>query len=192
MKLLNFKSLKVISLLFLFFAVASATAQAQDIRLQLADLDKLEARAANTVDVTLDGKLLQIATPWLDPKKPDEAAIRELITGLKGIYVKVFQFEKEGEYSMADVESVRNQLRSPDWSRMAGVKSRRGENVEVYMRMTNGGSQIGGIAVIASGPKQLTVVNIVGTIDLEKLTKLSGKFGIPSIDLGGDDKEPKE
>jgi hypothetical protein len=192
MKLVNIKSLKVMALLFLFSATASWTVQAQDIRLQLADLDKLEARAANSVDVTLDGKMLQIAIPFLNSKKPEEAAIKELITGLKGVYVKVFQFDKEGEYSMADVESVRNQLRTPDWSRMAGVKSRKnGENIEVYMRMTTG-AQIGGIAVIATGPKQLTVVNIVGTIDLEKLTKLSGKFGIPAIDVNIGDKEPKE
>jgi hypothetical protein len=193
MKLVSIKYLKVVSLLFLFLATASWTAQAQDIKLQLADLDKLEARATNTVDVTLDGKMLQIAVPFLNSKKPDEAAIKELIGGLKGIYVKVFQFDKEGEYSIADVESVRNQLRTPDWSRMVGVKSRKdGENVEVYMRMTTGGANIGGIAVIATGPKQLTVVNIVGTIDLEKLTRLSGKFGIPSIDVNIGNKEPKE
>jgi hypothetical protein len=67
-----------------------------------------------------------------------------------------------------------------------------GENVEVYMMMTAGGGQIGGIAVIATEPKQLTVVNIVGLIDLEKLVKLSGKFGIPSIDVNIGNKEPKE
>ena len=193
MKLVNIKSLKVISLLILFSATASWTAQAQDVRLQLTDLDKLEARATNTVDVTVDGKMLHIALPFLDSKNPKEAAIKDLIAGLKGIYVKVFEFDKEGEYSTADVDSVRTQLRAPNWSRMAGVKSRKdGENVEVYMMMTPGGGQIGGIAVIATEPKQLTVVNIVGMIDLEKLVKLSGKFGIPSIDVNTDNKEPKE
>jgi hypothetical protein len=72
---------------------------------------------------------------------------------------------------------------------MVGVKSNReGENVEVYMMMT--GSQIDGIAVIAADPKSLAVVNMVGTIDLEKLVQLSGKFGIPNIDIHiGKDKE---
>ncbi|MBA2731729.1 MAG: DUF4252 domain-containing protein [Acidobacteria bacterium] len=193
MKLVNIKSWKVISLLILFSATASWTAQAQDMRLQLTELDKLEARATKTVDVTLDGKMLQIATPFLDSKKPQEAAIKELLAGLKGVYVKVFEFDKEGEYSIADVDSVRTQLRAPNWSKMVGVKSKKGgENVEVYMMMTAGGGQIGGIAVIATEPKQLTVVNIVGLIDLEKLVKLSGKFGIPSIDVNIGNKEPKE
>jgi hypothetical protein len=193
MKLVNIKTLKVISLLFLFSATTAWTAQAQEMRLQLNDLDKLEARATNTIDVTVDAKMLHIALPFLNSKKPKEAAIKDLIAGLKGIYVKVFEFDKEGEYSTADLDSVRTQLRAPNWSKMAGVKSRKGgENVEVYMMMTTGGTQIGGIAVIATAPKQLTVVNIVGMIDLEKLIKLSGKFGIPSIEVNTDNKEPKE
>jgi hypothetical protein len=182
--------LRVLSLLFLITATASLTAQAQEIRIQLGNLDKLEARASESVDVTLDGKILNLATMFLDAKKPEEAAVRDLVAGLKGVYVKVFEFDKEGEYTAADVDSVRTQLRAPAWSRMAGVKSKKeGENVEVYMTMT--GSQIGGIAVIATKPKQLTVVNIVGLIDLEKLVKLSGRFGIPSIDININ-KEPKE
>lgn len=192
MKSVFTKSLKFISLLFLAAVATAWIAQAQDVRLQLDNLDKLEARASETVDVTLDGKMLQIALPFLNSKKPEEAAIKELLAGLKGVYVKVFQFDNEGEYTAADVDSVRTQLRTPNWSRMAGVKSKKdGENVEVYMLMTTG-AQIGGIAVIATKPKQLTVVNIVGMIDLEKLVKLSGRFGIPSIDVNINNKEPKE
>jgi hypothetical protein len=185
------KSLKFICLLLFIAATAQWTAQAQDVRLQLGSLDKLEARATDSVDVTLDGKLLELAKIFLDAKKPEEAAIRDMISGLKGVYVKVFEFEKEGEYSTADVDSVRTQLRAPAWARMVGVKSKKeGENVEVYMMLT--GAQIGGIAVIATDPKEFTVVNIVGTIDLEKLVRLSGRFGIPSLDIKIDNKERKE
>jgi hypothetical protein len=193
MKSVTKKTLRVLSLLIVITATAALTAQAQEMRLQLSNLDKLEPRAEESVDVTLDGKLLEVAFMFLDSKKPQEAAIKDLVGGLKGIYVKVFEFGKEGEYSAVDLEPVRTQLRAPAWSKMAGVKSRReGANVEVYMTMT--GSRIDGIAVIATEPKQLTVVNIVGTIDLEKLVKLSGKFGIPSIDVDVNinTKEPKE
>ncbi len=193
MKSVTKNALRVLSLLLLITAAASSTAQAQEIKLQLSNLDKLEARATESVDVTLDGKLLNIATMFLDAKKPQEAAIKDLVGGLKGIYVRVYGFDKEGEYTTADLDPVRTQLRAPGWSKMAGVKSKReGESVEVYMTMT--GSQIGSIAVIATEPKQLTVVNIVGMVDLEKLIKLSGKFGIPSIDVDVhiNAKEPKE
>ena len=185
------KYLKFIYLLLFVLAAAPWTAQAQDMRLQLSSLDKFEARATDSVDVTLDGKLLELARAFLSSKKPKEAAIKDVVAGLKGVYVKVFGFDKEGEYTAADLDTIRTQLRAPAWSRMVGVKSKKdGEKVEVYMTMT--GTQIGGIAVIATEPKQLTVVNIVGTIDLDKLVKLSGHFGIPSIEVQIDGKEPKE
>ncbi|MDT5123766.1 MAG: hypothetical protein QOC96_3248 [Acidobacteriota bacterium] len=193
MNLVTIKSLRLICLLSLITVVASLTAHAQDIRLQLNNLDKLEARARDSVDVTLDGALLHLAEKFLNIKDPKEAAVKELLAGLKGIYVKSFEFDKEGEYSTSDVDAIRAQLRAPGWSRMIGVKSKKdGENAEVYMMMTTG-SQIGGIVVIATNPKQLTVVNIIGTIDLDKLSQLSGKFGIPSIELIRNEKKtPKE
>jgi hypothetical protein len=191
MKVVIFKSLRLTCLLLLVASSAAFVAHAQDVKLQLGNLDKLEARASESVDVTLDGQMLRLAGMFLDTKKPDQAAVKDLISGLKGVYVKVFNFDKEGEYSAADVDFVRTQLRAPGWSRMVGVKSKKeGDNVEVYTILS--GSQINGMAVIAADPKQLTVINIVGVIDLEKLVKLSGKFGIPSLDINIGNKEPKE
>ena len=45
-------------------------------------------------------------------------------------------------------------------------------------------------AVISAEPKEFTVVNIVGPINLEKLTKLEGQFGVP--DLGIEQAKPKK
>ena len=52
------------------------------------------------------------------------------------------------------------------------------------------GEQIEGLAVISAEPKEFTVVNIVGPINLEKLTKLEGQFGVP--DLGIEQAKPKK
>jgi hypothetical protein len=38
------------------------------------------------------------------------------------------------------------------------------------------------VAILASEPKQLTVVNIVGPVDLDALADLSGHFNIPKIE----------
>jgi hypothetical protein len=35
--------------------------------------------------------------------------------------------------------------------------------------------------IISAEPKEFTVVNIVGPVDLEKLAGLEGQFGIPRI-----------
>jgi len=114
------------------FFVASRV-YGQDARVRFDHLEKLADRAAEVVDVTLDGSLLRLATMFLSEKRsPDEAKAKELVKQLKGIYVKSFEFDHEGEYTEADLESIRAQLRGPAWSRIVGVRSKRhGENSEV-------------------------------------------------------------
>src|ERR1700681_4515657 len=106
--------------LLLLFAVLAA-GQGFDIK----RLDWLAASATNTVDVTLEGPLLQLAAKFLSSSEPDEAKIKKLVVGLKGIYVRSFEFDKEGAYSESDVATLRNQLRTPEWSRLINVRSKR-------------------------------------------------------------------
>lgn len=146
------------------------------------DYEKLAARASDTVDVSLDGALLRFAAKFLSDDDKDEAKVKKLIAGLKGIYVKSFEFKKPGEYSAADVESFRAPLHSADWQRIVGTHSNEdGETVEVYIK--NDSKGIGGVAIIATEPKQLTLVNIVGAIDLDSLSDLGGHFGIPGVEV---------
>jgi hypothetical protein len=42
---------------------------------------------------------------------------------------------------------------------------------------------ISGLAVLSVNPKELTVVNIIGPVDLEKLSKLEGQFGVPEFGI---------
>jgi hypothetical protein len=165
---------------FLFaFIVLAGLAGAQPVKW---NYDKLAARAVDSVDVTLEGATLRLASKFLSNDDEDEAQVKKLIAGLKGIYVKTFEFKNEGEYSPADVEAFRAQLRSPDWQRIVGVHSKEdGEDVEVYLKTDAKG--IGGLAIIATEPKELTLVNIVGPIDLDNLSDLGGHFGIPEVDV---------
>ena len=142
------------------------------------NFDKLAARASDTVDVSLSGSVLRLGTAFLSDSDKDQAKVKKLVAGLKGIYVKSFEFKKPGEYSAADVDSFRAPLRAPDWERIVGVHSSEdGETVEVYIK--NEGKGIAGLAIIAMEPKELTLVNIVGNIDLDSLSELGGQFGIP-------------
>ena len=178
---------KLAPVLLLFLVGSSMTAQAQSPRLQLDQLDSLTNKASETVDVKLDERLLATTARFFSGK--DDANIKEVLKGIKGIYVKSFTFEKEGEYSQADVDSVISQLRGSTWSKIVAVKSKKDrDNVEVYLNMV--GDQITGLAVISIEPKEFTVVNIVGPIDLEKLSELEGQFGVP--DLGIEQKKTKK
>jgi len=156
-------------------------ARAQDSRIQLTSLDHLAAKANQTVDVAIDERLIRIAAKVFSDEKTDEKEIKQLLTGLKGIYVKSFEFENDGQYSPADVEVIRAQLRGPGWTRLVNVTSKKEGSVEVYLLMN--GEQIGGLAVLAAEDRELTVVNIVGPVDLEKLAKLEGKFGVPDLEI---------
>jgi hypothetical protein len=192
--------LKIVSLALAIIASGAwATANAQQpqyaAKLQIDNEETLMQRANELVDVNLDENLLRII-----PKKivttsdtGEKIDIGKIVAGLKGVYVRSYGFNAEGEYTEANLARVRTQLRSPGWSRLVNiVKKKEGDNihVEVYM-MTSTGS-IDGIAILALEPKRLTLVNIVGNIDLEKLSQLEGQFGIPQIGIGtGDDKENK-
>jgi hypothetical protein len=179
---------KFAPVLLLLVAGSAMTARAQSARLQMDQLDSLANRASETVDVRLDERLMQTTAKFFSSKDPDEAKIKEVLKGVKGIYVKSFSFEREGEYSQAEADSVMSQLRGGGWSKIVTVRSKKAsENLEVYLNMT--GDQIGGLAVVSFEPKELTVVNIIGPIDLDKLSSLEGQFGVPDL---GIEKEPKK
>jgi hypothetical protein len=175
-------------------AVTPIIASGQDdaAKIAIGGLDKLADKATHVVDVTLDRKMLQLAAKFLSSSRSsDEAQIKEIVSGLKGVYVKYFEFDKEQQYSQSDVEPILAQLKSPLWSRMVEVSSTKtGEKVEVYL-MSNGDT-INGLAVVAAEPKELTVVNIVGNIDIDKLAQLEGQYGIPKLHLNRFYKPNKE
>lgn len=166
----------------LLLALSASGAYAQGSRIQLTVLDKLEAKADQVVDVNVDERLIKLAIKFLDVNKPNERRVREIVAALKGVYVKSYDFRRHGQYSLEDVEPIRAQLRSPAWVRVASVRSlREGQNVEVFTYLE--GENISGIAVIAAEEERLTVVNIVGPIDVEKLAELGGHFNIPELKL---------
>jgi len=155
--------------------------QAQDSRLQLSGLDHLAGKANQTVDVNIDERLMKLAAKVFNEKDVDEQQVKKLVEGLKGIYVKSFEFDNANEYSPADVETIRTQLHGPNWTRLVNVTSKKEGNVEVYLLFN--GDQVGGLAVLYFEEKELTVVNIVGPVDLDKLAKLEGQFGVPELGI---------
>jgi len=162
-------------------AVAAQTPAPQASRIELSSLDHLAAKASQTVDVNIDERLMRLAAKAFSDKDADEREIKKLITGVKGIYVKSFEFDSDGQFTAADMEAIRAQMRGPNWTRVVNVTSKKEGNVEVYL-LTNG-DEIGGLAVLSTEDRELTVVNIVGPVDLEKLAKLEGQFGVPELGI---------
>lgn len=139
--------------------------------------ERLAKQAKESVDVTLDSSMLQLASGFLEKDDPDQAQVKKLVSKLKGVYVRSFEFDKEGQYSMSDVESIRSQLTG--WTRIVAVTSAHSENTDVYLKKN--GDQIDGLFIIDAEPKELTVVHIDGPIRPEELSELGGHMGIPKI-----------
>jgi Domain of unknown function (DUF4252) len=166
-----------------------AAAAAQDVNpLRPPNLDVYEAAAVDSVEVTLDARILQTAANAVPEKDADDRAVKALLAGLKGVYVRAFRFDGEGAYRAADVEALRARFRSPEWSRVVGVRSRRyGGNVDVFVSAS--GSQLNGIGVVIAAARDLVYVHVSGPIDLEKLRDLEGRFRVPKLDLYREGKE---
>ncbi|HKG13878.1 MAG TPA: DUF4252 domain-containing protein [Pyrinomonadaceae bacterium] len=167
----------------------NAAAPAQDLgALRPPGLDAYEAEATDSVEVTLDARILQTAAKAIPDKEPDERAVKALLAGLKGVYVHAFQFDREGAYRAADVDALRARFQSPEWSRVVGVRSRRyGDNVDVFVSAS--GAQLNGLAVIIAAPKELVYVQVSGPVDLERLRDIEGRFRFPRLELYREGKE---
>ena len=174
-------------IVLLLIVSSTLVANAQDSRIQTASLDHLAAKASESVDVNVDERLMKMAAKVFSDQDADERKIKKLVEGLKGIYVRSFEFEASGQYTDADLESIRTQLRGPGWTRMVNVTSKKDGKLEVYLLFH--GDMVNGLAVLHSDEKELTIVNIVGPVDLDKLAQLEGQFGVP--ELGIESQKPK-
>jgi hypothetical protein len=157
--------------------LAACAAQAQMLKIP-PSFDKLADKAEEVADVTLNANMLGMASKFLSDKDPDEKAAKKVVGGIKGVFVRSYKFAHEGEYSDADVELLRAQLRGPGWSCVVNVRSKKNrENTQVCL------------AIVATEPKELTIVTIAGAVDPEHLGALEGQFGIPKLNL---DSKPKK
>ena len=170
------------SLLSLALLLARGVIAAPEAPLSLPSFAALASTARESVNITLDANLLGIAAAFLDSSNPKDAAARELIAGLKGIYVRSYEFDRDFAYPTAEVEALRKQLATGGWQQVVSVRGGKDQdNVDIYMSVDRG--KANGLAIIASERREFTIVNIVGSIDLQKLHELQGKFGIPNMPL---------
>jgi hypothetical protein len=179
--------MKPLLIALLLTLVPVLSAKAQDSRIQMSGLDHLAAKASQTVDVNLDERLMRLAARVFNDKDEDEREVKKLVAGLKGIYVKSYEFDADGQYTEADLETIRTQLKAPGWTRLVNVTSKKEGMLEVYVLFI--GDIVHGMAVLHTDDRELTVVNIAGPVDIDKLAKLEGQLGVP--DLGIEKKKTK-
>ena len=168
-----------IAALFLVMVGLIVPAAAQNSQLPLpSPVEKeLAAKASNVTEVTLGKNMLAFAAKFMSGKDQDEAATRHLIEGLDGIYVRDYEFDKEGQYSMDDIQKLRTYFETSDWSPIVRERDKKsGESTDVMMKIVNGETR--GMFILDVEPKELSIVLILGPVKMEDLGKLGGIGGL--------------
>ncbi|GAB4370856.1 MAG: hypothetical protein OHK0021_13610 [Bryobacter sp.] len=173
MKWMGFASLT------LGLSLAAASAQ----ELDLSFLKELEKQAEESTDITLGKDQLDLFKSFTGGKDGDKQSdLAAIANGLEFIQVKVLQFAKPGVYNIADMESLKAKVRASGGASLVSVKEKSGFT-EIFMRKGPNGANRGFVILVAE-PREVTVVNVVGNIDLASLGKLGGKMGIPDMQFG--------
>lgn len=174
------KNRMIVFVLGLAAAAAPLLAQTSPLQLPSPVEKELAARAANVTEVTLGKNMLDFAAKFMNGKDKNDAAARQLIEGLDGIYVREYEFDKAGEYSMVDIENLRKSFQAPEWTTIVRERDRKsGETTDVMMKMVNGESR--GMFVLSAQPKELSIVLILGPIRMDQLSQLKGIGGLSSL-----------
>jgi hypothetical protein len=163
-------------------AALAVPALAQNSQLPLpSPVEKeLAAKASSVTEVTLGKNMLAFAAKFMDGKDKDNEATRHLIEGLDGIYVRNYEFDKEGQYSMEDIQRLRANFETSEWSPIVRERDKRsGESTDVMMKIVNGETH--GMFILDVEPKELSIVLILGPVKMEDLHKLSGLGGLGSL-----------
>jgi hypothetical protein len=160
---------------------APAGAQTVTGRLRLESLERLAPKAAESVNIEIDGFLINFAGSILSDEDADERAVKELVVGLRGVYVRSYEFKSDGQFSDADVAALREQLRAPGWTRVVDVETRGLDFGDAEVYLATAGGRVEGFALLVVEPRELTVVNIVGSLDLDKLRRLGDTLNLPRI-----------
>jgi Domain of unknown function (DUF4252) len=161
-----------------------AMAQTSPLPLPSAVEKDLASRASDVTEVTLGKNMLAFASKFMNGKDGDDAAAKQLIQNLDGIYVREYEFDKEGQYSADQIDQLRKSFETPEWSPMVRERDRKsGESTDVLVKLVNGESH--GMFILETEPKELTIVLILGPIKMEDLSKLHGIGGLGVLgDIG--------
>jgi uncharacterized protein DUF4252 len=163
-------------------------------KLNLPSFTGLQSKASEVVDISLGSFPLALASKFMNSDNPEDAEVKKLLSGIKSIAVRSYEFDSDFVYSKEDVDAVRKQLSAPGWTQLAQIHKRnKAQDVDVYVALTD--DQAKGFAIVASEPRKFTILNIVGSIDLEQIAKLQHHMDLhvdldDAIDIDASDIAP--
>jgi hypothetical protein len=147
------------------------------------NLEQFENSEEST-EVLINQNLLHMVAKMgkhMDINGKKDSSFANMVGGLKLIKVNTFGIDSTKIKSVFKlISKIDKELIHKGWNRLVKQKEK-DSRTNVYIR-TDNNSKIQGLVVTQAEKDEATFVNIVGTIDLEKLGELSSNFDIPDID----------
>ena len=172
--------------LILLVLTVTATAPAQDATGEAAlEFATLEDKADEVVKVNLWGRPLEHAKKLLGLRKNVTDSVRGFMGGLTAVYRRTYRFRGK-DASKDDVEPVHRQLAEEGWVPLIETEDRqKPESLSVYSYSRD--DQVAGMTVVSRGPDEITVLKIMGPMDLEALSAIGSGLGMPVMNLATTD-----
>jgi hypothetical protein len=148
---------------------------AESARLKIPDFSHLQAKAIESVDVTIGPFMLWLATKVAPERDADGTEVKKILEGIEAVYIRSYKFDTDEAYSRDDVATVRKQLRQERWQPLVEVRSKKADDVDIFVSIEH--DKATGFAIVASSPREFTIVNVVGTIDPQHIGRLQATLG---------------
>ncbi|MEQ9825946.1 MAG: DUF4252 domain-containing protein [Puniceicoccaceae bacterium] len=131
-----------------------------------------------TSEVYLRNYILRMIARVTKKSEPDFA---KMLAAIKLIRVVEFEFDAEGINSTLEkAESLVNHLQKSRWDTL--VRSKQSDKTLQICIQSDREDHIYALAIVSWDSYKMTIVNVVGDIDLDMLSRLGSQFGIDELE----------
>lgn len=153
----------------------SSCASAQSSRIDLPSFRHLKGKAVEAVDFSFGRMTLRPASWLMDEDDPEGRELKRLLRNIKSVRIRSYEFKEDYVYSKADIDDVRRQLTRAGWSPVLQMRDRKSnEDVDAYIAVKH--ERTLGFALVASHPREFTIIHVVGDINLSDVQALRNRF----------------
>ncbi|MBN2031579.1 DUF4252 domain-containing protein [bacterium] len=142
------------------------------------DLEQIPipSKAGKITNITLGPSILGIAQQAVN----GDDELSETLSGLFSIRVKTFEIDSQiAEELKPKIEAIEEKLNGENWQRIVEVKDL-DEYTTISMKYDK--NKAAGLLIMSLEDDEASFVNIVGSIDFEKIGKLGGGLHIDALD----------
>jgi len=132
-----------------------------------------------TVEVYLQGPILKVVAAVTESEDP---ALSNMLEDLLLIRVNSFSLDTKNLAKITSrIKKIEKELKQQNWQKIVRVKDKK-DRAQIYLK-TDSNDRFAGLVVMAiEDSKEVVLVNIVGTIDLNQISKLGKKLDIKELE----------